>query len=335
MTCAPDAGVTVGTPARTATAQQTGAAVLDPDDDLLLVFGGLVGSGVAAKSISGVRLGTGEPVTFTRSGDSSVALGPGGRAIWDGVNHRVIVVGCSLSFFDPSAPPDLSQVFYAKVAGTSVELHALPKFPDGETGDIALPAAIDPIARRMLVMPEKASNETAPLKTWALDLGSDSWSVFDEDDSADVQDVHVTSLTVDAPTRRLVGIGGEGMWALSLDAPSKWTKVDGTFPPIVAGYASILGGGPSLAWDDDLCTYVMAFTDDTCLYQAWRLDLGASTFSMTSLGLATQPTQRYSRGMGAFDAHRRNFVFSGGFDCDQHDYVAGSTDFLPVNRLTP
>jgi hypothetical protein len=43
-----------------------------------------------------------------------------------------------------------------------------------------------------------------------------------------------------------------------------------------------------------------------------------------------QTSPRYGRGMGAFDFRRRNFVFQSGFDCDQHDYVAGTTDFLPV-----
>jgi hypothetical protein len=328
--CPADAGVTVGTPARTLTARQAGATVIDPDDDLLLVFGGLDASGEAPKIVSGVKLGTGEPVALSRTGDSNVALGPGGRAIWDPINHRAIVVGDSLSFFDPSAPPDLSQVFSARVSGANVELHELPKFPDGETGDVALPAAIDPIARRLLVLPEKPSNVPGPLKVWALDLDHDSWSLFSTDDGEAVQDVLIASITYDATSRRLLGVGNGEMWALSLDAPNAWFRIQGTFPPALAAYSSILGGGMAFVWDDTLCAWVVAFTDGTCLYQVWRADVGATSFAMTSLGLAVQATPRYARGMGMLDARRRNFVFGGAFDCDQHDYVSASTDFLPV-----
>lgn len=328
--CPADAGVSVGTPARTPTTQQAGASVIDPDDDLLLVFGGLVASGEAAKIVSGVRLGTGEPVALARTGDSSVALGPGGRAIWDPINHRVIVLGDSLSFFDPQAPPDLSQVFSAKVSGSNVELHELPKFPEGETGDVALPAAIDPIARRLLVMPEKPSNVPGPLEVWSLDLDSDSWSLFSSDDGEAVQELVFASLTYDAASRRLLGVGKGEMWALSLDTPTAWARVQGTFPPALAEYSSVLGGGVGFVWNDTLCAYVVAFTDGTCLYQAWRADIGATSFTMTSLGLGVQTTPRYARGMGAFDGRRRNFVFGGAFDCDEHDFVSASTDFLPV-----
>ncbi len=328
--CPADAGVNVGTPARTSTFQQVGPIVIDPEDDLLLVIGGLSGNDDASKKISAVNLGSGAPVPLTRAGDATVALGNGGRAVWDARNHRVIVLGDSLSFWDPSQPPDMSQVFSLKIQGTEAVLAHLPVFPDGETGDIPLAAAIDPLGSRLLVIPEKGS-VAGPVKTWALDLGSDSWSLFASDNQAALQNMQFVSATYDAPSNRLIAIGQGKMWTLPLDAPTAWTPIDGTFPPAMDEYSNVLGGGPSLVWDDDLCAYVVSFTDGFCLYQVWRVDIGASTFTATALGVSPQPEPRYGRGMAAFDVHRKNFVFGGAFDCEyEHDYVAASTDFVPV-----
>lgn len=331
LVCAADAGANVGTTARKSTLQQIGPSVIDPDDDWLLIVGGQGGTDEPAKSIAAVRLSTGEPVAIARGGDANVALGLGGRVVWDAANHRAIVLGNALSFWDPSAPPDLSQVFSIKMQGTTAMLTALPKFPDGETGDIPLAAAIDTHAQRLLVLPEKGG-AVGPIKTWSLDLSSDSWSLLSTDSQDALSNLQFVSATYDAPSNRLLAVGQGGvMWALPLDAPNAWTQIQGTFPAALVGYTNVLGGGASLAWDDDLCAYVVAFTDGYCVYQVWRADVGATTFTMTALGGAPQPQPRYGRGMGAFDTHRKNFVFGGAFDCEyEHDYIADSTDFLPV-----
>jgi len=297
--CSSTATSAVGAPTRFASAAQIpyGGAVLDPDDDLLLVVGGLSSSGEAAQAVSAVRLGTGESLPLARAGDARVDLGPSLRAVWDPTSHRVLALGGSLWNVVPNPPDDTSQVFALTVSGSSAELALLPNFPDGETADV-------PLAQPALA------------------------------------GVQFVSLTYDATRRRMIALGTDfssddaSVWALSLDAPSGWTKLDGTLPLALYDYSSILSVGFSLAWDDALCGFVTAVTDGYCVYQAWRLDFGDATFTATALGVADQPMIRYGRGDARFDAARGNFVFPSGFDCEEHDFPAASVDFLPLT-VTP
>lgn len=331
----PDACATVsaGTVARTPAIQQStfGGGALDPDDDLLLIVGGLSGSGVWAESISAVHLGSGESVALTRAGDSRVTLGPSSRVLWDTTYHRAIVLGGGRGLVDPQS--DDAQVFAFRVEGTSAVLTLLPDFPSGPTSDIPLAAAIDPIGARLIVTQEKGSLPGS-VQTWAMSLapGGEQWSLLGSDPQPALDTVQLLSMTYDASRRRMLAFGGGAMWALSLEAPAAgWTAVPGTLPPALLGYAAApLGAGLPLAWDGDACAFVTAATDDSCNYEVWRFDVGDS-FTASPIGVAAQPSTRYGRGVGAFDAHRRNFVFGSAFDCDLgHDYVAASTDFLPV-----
>jgi hypothetical protein len=337
-TCADDAGV--GKLARTSGPQQSAAnaAVIDPNDDVLVVLGGTSSSGVYAKAISTVSLATGETQTLSRSGDSRVDLGPNGRALWDAVHDRGIVLGLGLSPWESNPPrDDKRQVFAVRLQGNSAHLALLPDFPEGQTSDIALAAAIDPVTDRLYAIPGKGS-VPGPVHTWALRLapGQESWSMFDNDSQAALQKVQLLSLSLDPVGRRLLAVGSEiypgkqrSLWALSLDAPSGWTRIPGTFPPDLSSSAHTLGGGFPLSWDPEQCAFITAVTGNACLYDVWRLDIG-SAFVATPLGVAVQPAVRYGRGAAAFDAHRRNFVFAGGYDCNQHDYPSHSTDFVAL-----
>ncbi len=239
-TCADDAGV--GKLARTSGPQQSAAnaAVIDPNDDVLVVLGGTSSSGVYAKAISTVSLATGETQTLSRSGDSRVDLGPNGRALWDAVHDRGIVLGLGLSPWESNPPrDDKRQVFAVRLQGNSAHLALLPDFPEGQTSDIALAAAIDPVTDRLYAIPGKGS-VPGPVHTWALRLapGQESWSMFDNDSQAALQKVQLLSLSLDPVGRRLLAVGSEiypgkqrSLWALSLDAPSGWTRIPGTFPP--------------------------------------------------------------------------------------------------------
>jgi len=337
----PDAGagpdactsVKVGGVARTPAIQQAtfSSGAIDPDDDLLLVVGGLSGDGVWAESISAVRLGTGESFPLTRAGDSSVTLGPSTRVTWDSTYHRAIVLGGGRGLIDPNA--DDKQVFAMRLEGTSALLSRLPDFPGGTTSDVPLASAIDPVMSRLIVIPEKGS-QAGPVETWALSLapGGEQWSLLGSDAQPALQSVQMTSVSYDGARHRILGLGAGAMWSLSLDATSAgWTNIPGALPPVLTQYASgPLSSGLVLAWDGDACAFTAAVTDGSCNYEVWRLDVG-DTFTATPLGIAAQPTTRYGRGAGAFDARRRNFVFGSAFDCELgHDYVAASTDFLPV-----
>lgn len=331
--------LTVGSPVRKAAAAQAplGGSVLDPDDDLLIVIGGLSSSGVAAQSISAVRLGTAEAITLARTGDSRVDLGPALRAVWDPTSHRVLALGGSLWNQVPNPPDDTKQVFALSVSGQSADLALLPEFPDGETADVPLAAAVDPAGARLLAMPEKGS-VAGPTKTWAMSTspGGETWSLLDTDDDPAILSVQFSSLSYDPQRRRMIALGTTfdtnvaSLWALSLDAPAGWSQLAGTLPPGLAHYAFILSTGFPLVWDDAACGFLAAVTDGYCGYQVWKLDLGDDAFTASPVGTAAQSLTRYSRGAGWLDLARGNFVFPSGFDCEEHDYVAGSVEFLPV-----
>ena len=329
----PDACVTVkvGDVARTPAIQQAtfGGGAIDSDDDLLLLVAGLSGNGVWAESISAIRLGSGEPLAMTRAGDSRVTLGPSTRVTWDSTYHRAIVLGGGRGLVDPNA--DDRQVFAMRIEGTSAVLSLLPDFPGGTTSDVPLAAAVDSVMSRLIVIPEKGG-QAGPVQTWALSLapGGEQWSLLAADGA--LQSVQMLSLSYDPARNRMLAFGGGAMWALSLESPSLgWTQIPGTLPPALMDYATgPLGAGLALAWDDQVCAFVTAVTDGSCNYEVWRLDVG-DTFTASPLGIAAQPETRYGRGVGAFDARRGNFVFGSAFDCELgHDYVAASSDFLPV-----
>jgi hypothetical protein len=312
--------------------------VIDPADDALLVIAGLAGDGTLAESIEAISLGTGVATALQQTGDT-VSLGPISRAVWEPTYRRTIVLGGSLADQEPQMMlDDTAQVFAVTVSGGTAALTQLPVFPEGGTADIPLPAAVDPTTPRLFAIADKGST-AGPMHTYVLDVspGHESWSLFHSDPSPALANVELVSMSFDPVNRRLLGMGATidtsdwSMWALSIDAPSAWKNIPGIVPASIAGYLNVLGGGLPLAWDDTLCTFVVGATGISCEYEVWRFDIGDDAFVATPLGDAAQPDVRYSRGIAGFDPHRRNFVFPSAFDCDyEQDYVALSTDFLPV-----
>jgi hypothetical protein len=311
-----------------ASPQITRGTVVDPDDDLLLVAGGLSADGVWAMDMSAISLATGASTPLTLTGDTQISLGPNEVAAWDAANHRAIVLGGG--FFEiPSS--DASQVFAVRVSGSAAQISKLPDFPGGTTGDLPLAATYDPVAGRLLAIPESANN-THGVQTYALDLteGSERWLLLNTDPQPALTNFEFYTAGYDPGRRRMLAVGYDfpsgppSMWALSLDAPSGWTAVPGAIPPEVA--ATFF----PIVWDPLMCAFLTAVAGPTCLYEAWKIDVGES-FTFSSLGIATQPTPRFARVAAGFDAARHNFVFGSAFDCfGDHEAPASSTDFFSV-----
>ena len=255
-------------------------------------------------------------------------------ALWDVAHHRAIVLGGG-NFQEPQS--DLAQVFAIEVQGASAQLTKLPDFPPGTTGDLALAAIYDPVAGRILAIPESASDPAA-VRTYALDLapGSERWSVLDTDPQPALQQMEFYSAGYDPAQRRMLAVGVvfpsssdggrevPGLWALSLDAPAGWKAIPGTMPPSLAATSF------PFFWDTDTCSFMTAIVGDVCLYELWRLDI-RDTLVVSSLGIVTQPTPRFERQAAGFDVRRRNVVFGSAFDClGDHEAPASSTDFLSV-----
>jgi hypothetical protein len=183
---------------------------------------------------------------------------------------------------------------------------------------------------------EETTQGSGSLSTYALDLtpGAVRWALVNMD-SGEVAGFELFSAGIDPVARRLVAVGypnpvtgpaSYSLWTLSLDAPSGWQQIPGTFPPsVVRSYFPFV-------YDPASCAFVTALTGTECLYELWRIDI-ADAFSFTSLGVVTQPTPRFLRGVAAFDAVRRNFVFGSAFDCFQdHEAPAGSLDFVTLTE---
>ena len=315
--------------------------VIDPDHDALVVLA-FTDLGGGPASLTAVDLATGSLTPLTNGGDGRVVLGTSASPVWDPKNHRVVVLGGS-NDFEGTGGVDTSQVYAFRVQGTKAVLSLLPDFPGSTTTDVPLPAVVDPASGRLFVVQDKASTP-GPVKTYALDLteGHEAWSLFSTDPQSSLANVQMAALVLDAPNRRLIGLGGtflsttepvnSGVWALSLDHPSGWTALAGNVPPSVAGYTLGLARGLTLTPGADGCGYVTAFTDESCLYEAWRVDVETETFAMTSLGVAIQPPQRASRGPSLLDDKRQNFVFAGGAECIDTSTLSNSTDFVPLVR---
>ncbi len=333
--CATDAGV--GLVKRLPAVGQVGSSVIDPFDDVYLVLGGLDGAMNYAQSISSIDLGTGTSQTLAISG-AAPSLGFTLRPVWEPAHARTIVLGGGVYGYDSmDMVDDTKQVFAVTLVNGGATTALLPNFPEGTTNDIPLPAAADG-SGRVFAIADKGS-QAGSTDTWVLDAtpGRESWSLFDSDKSAAVAGFELVSMTYDAAGRRLLGVGNPieqfdkpAMWALSLDAPSGWVAVPGSFPASLYGYLGVLGRGLPLTWDDTLCAFVVGAMSESCEYQFWRFDI-ASSFTATPLGVAAQPPVRYGRGAAGYDARRQNFVFGSAYDCDyEQDYIALSTDFVPV-----
>jgi len=316
-------------------------AVVDPDDDLLLVLAiPAPGDGTPA-AISAADLGTRQARNLTIGGDSRVDLGEPSTAsiTWDPINHRAIVLG-GADDEEPNAPPDTSQVYSIRVQGTEAILSLLPDFPDGPTNAGNLAAVIDSSHARLLAVAAKLGTPGATA-TYALDLsGTDSWSLLDTDDQAALQSLEIVGLTYDPGGQRVLGIATSlyssdapptsSLWALSLDSPSGWTPLSGSFPPPISTWIS-WPGAPDFVWDDTACGFVASVSSATCLYDVWRMNVGAADFTFEPLGVAIQPDIRYGRGTGLLDAKRQNVVFFGGDDCQYNQsFPATSIDFVPL-----
>ena len=315
--------------------------VLDPDQDALVVLA-FTDLGGGPTSLTAVDLATGALTPLANGGDGRVVLGTSASPVWDPKNHRVVVLGGS-NDLEGTGGVDTSQVYAFRVQGAQAILSLLPDFPGSTTTDVPLPAVVDPASERLYVVQDKASTP-GPVKTYALDLteGHEAWSLVSSDAQSSLANVQMAALVLDAPNRRLLGLGGtflsttapvsSGLWVLSLDHPSGWTALAGNVPPSVAEYTLGLARGLTLTPGADGCGYVTAFTDDACLYEAWRVDVGTGTFAMTSLGVAIQPPQRASRGPSLLDDKRQNFVFAGGAECIDTSTLSDSTDFVPLVR---
>ena len=147
-------------------------------------------------------------------------------------------------------------------------------------------------------------------------------------------------LTYDPNAGRVLGVATtlyspnttptSSLWALPIDSPSRWTQLSGSFPPPVAGWVT-WPSAPGFVWDDAACGFVVSVSSATCLYEVWRMDVGALDFTFAPLGVAIQPNIRYGRGSGVLDARRQNVVFLGGNDCEyDQDFPATSIDFVPL-----
>lgn len=336
VSCIGDAGV--GNVTRIQTLGQAGYGVIDPVDDVYLEVGGLDAEQNYAASVTSIGLADGASHLVSLSG-AAVSLGPVLRPVWEPTYARTIVLGGGIYGFDSQMTVDDShQVFALTLSGTAGTVALLPNFPEGQTNDIPLPAIADPVSARLYAVADKGSTP-GPIQTYALGVtpGRESWSLFFSDASADVTNIEIVGLFLDPVGHRLIGtattLGDNGLatlWALSIDSPSGWTQIQGTFPASLAGYTAILGGGALLTYDDTLCSFVVGATTDSCEYQFWGFDIGTS-FTATALGVTAQPPTRYGRGLAGYDVRRKNFVFGQAYDCDyEQDYLALSTDFVPV-----
>jgi hypothetical protein len=317
------------------------AKILDPDDDLLLVLAiPNPGAGTPA-DMTAIALATGDVTRLTIAGDSRVNVGTAASAVWDGANHRAVVLGGPWEDAQ-GLPTQTKQVYAIRVEGTQAVLSLLPDFPGGPTAPTDLALAIDPARSRLVAVADK-EGVASDTKTYALDLspGRESWSLLDDDNQSAVQNVVFGALTYDPAARRVIGRGAtlfdskapttHSLWALSLDAPSGWTRLTGTIPPPVEDAFGPVAWAP-VASEGEACGFLFATTGSFCVYDVWRLDVVASSFVISPVGVAVQPQERYGRGFGVLDPRRMNFVFAGGSDCEMAEFETTTTDFLPVLR---
>ena len=325
------------TPPATSLGTVVGQAI-DLDHDALVI---LVLADDSTVQWASVDLATGSVTPLTTGGDSNVIVGACASAAWDGANHRIVVLGGESPV--NGNPVDPSQVYALRVQGTVAQLSLLPDFPGSTTTDLAIPAVVDPARGALYAVQDKGST-AGPVTTYALDLteGAESWSMVSNDAQPALASVQMATLMLDAPNARIIGLGATFLetmtpgapevWALPLAQSGAWTELKGDMPFSVGEYLADLSRGLVFAPDDEGCGYVTAFSDDGCLYEAWRMELGGASFTMSSLGVAVQPNQRAARGPSLLDTRRQNFVFAAGFECENSSIDSDSTDFVPLLR---
>jgi hypothetical protein len=285
--------------------------VIDPDDDLLLVIGGLSASGVFAEWIDAVALSTGVVTRLTVVGDA--ALGPDSRAVWDTANHRAVVVGGVIETSIKHTNP--KQVFAIEVRSGQAHVSLLPDFPGKRTGIMGI--AYDPAAPRLLVADYALSGESQA-STYALDLtkGKERWSVLAPQPSEMVVIAGTMSGAYDRLRRRMIVVTGvtkppalHRVWALALDPLGSWTPLAGLPDDLAAVNFPLL-------WDERACAFVAVVSaSGTCAYHGWRLVPG-DTIVATPLGVLPQTSPRSARYAAGYDTVRQRVVFGAGFSCD-------------------